>query len=179
MTAFTGGGFGFPGGGRGGRGGRGGANAPPAQVVSSLKTNQVAHCEPTFAIPSNARITEPYWHRKGEDGRYTFDADAPFGLPMRPTPFYVQVTLAMPGGEEVTDGLPVQHRYEGDPFSGEKRTELLVVPAMSVRVSPGVAIVPAASIRSTPAARRPSTGSGRAPSTGSGQAPSTGSGRAG
>ena len=30
----------------------------------------------------------------GEAGRYTFDDDAPFGLPYRPTPFYVQVTLS-------------------------------------------------------------------------------------
>ena len=152
MTAFTGGGFGFPGGGRG-RGGRGGAYAPPAQAVSSVRKDQVAHCEPTFTIPADARVTEPYWHRKGEAGRYTFDADAPFGLPMRPTPFYAQVTLGMPGGEEVIDSLPVQHRYEGDIFSGEKRTELLVVPAFSVRMSPQVAIIPAASIRSAPAAR--------------------------
>ena len=149
MTAFTGGGFGFPG---GGRGGRGGANAPAPQPMSSVRKDQVAHCEPTLTIPANARVSEPYWHRKGEEGRYTFDADAPFGLPMRPTPFYVQVTLALPGGEEVIDGLPVQHRYEGDIFSGEKRTELLVVPAFSVRVSPQVAIVPASSIRSAPAA---------------------------
>ena len=150
MTAFTGGGFGFPG---GGRGGRGRANAPPPQPMSSVRKDQVAHCEPAFTIPTDARVTEPYWHRKGEAGRYTFDADAPFGLPMRPTPFYVQVTLGMPGGEEVVDGLPVQHRYEGDLFSGEKRTELLVVPAFSVRMSPQVAIIPAASIRSAPAAR--------------------------
>ena len=73
---------------------------------------------------------------------------------MRPTPFYVQVTLGMPGGEEVIDGLPVQHRYEGDIFSGEKRTELLVVPALSVRVSPEIAIIPAASIRSVPRTSR-------------------------
>src|SRR4029078_7777261 len=76
---------------------------------------------------------------------------APSGLPMRPTPFYVQAILAMPGGEEVISGLPVEHRYEGNIFSGEKRTELLVVPALSVRVTPQVAIVPAAAIRSAPA----------------------------
>src|SRR5207247_4795936 len=97
-------------------------------------------------------------------GRYTFDADAPFGMPMRPTPFYVQVTLAMPGGEEVIHGLPVEHRYEGNIFSGEKRTELLVVPAFSIRVTPQVAIVPAAAIRSAPAptppAARPTAGTG-------------------
>jgi LmbE family N-acetylglucosaminyl deacetylase len=169
MTAFAGGGFGFPGGGRG----RGGSNAAAASVpMSIVRKDQVAHCEPTLSIPANARVSEPYWHRKGEEGRYTFDADAPFGLPMRPTPFYVQVTLALPGGEEVIHGLPVQHRYEGDIFSGEKRTELLVVPAFSVRVTPQVAIVPESSIRSTlprttPArstpARPPAAGRGARP----------------
>src|SRR4051812_40820479 len=157
MTAFAGGGFGFGGGGRG----RGGANAPAAAPMASGGKNQVAHCEPTLTIPADARVNEPYWHRQGEEGRYTFDADAPFGLPMRPTPFYVQVTLAMPGGEEVIQGLPVQQRYEGNIFSGEKRTELLVVPAFSVTMTPQVSIVPASSIRSTaPAAapRRTTTG---------------------
>jgi hypothetical protein len=158
MTAFNGGGFGFPGGGRG----RGGANAPATPAMSSIGKNQVAHCEPSLTIPANARVNEPYWHRKGEEGRYTFDADAPFGLPMRPTPFYVQVTLGLPGGEEVIQGLGVEHRYEGDIFSGEKRSELLVVPAFSVRVTPQFAIVPESSIRSTPPpAARPSTTSGR------------------
>ena len=101
-------------------------------------------------------MSEPYWHREGEAGRYTFDGDAPFGLPFRPTAFYAQVTFGFPvagGGsavEEVIDGLPVQYRYQGDIFSGEKRSDLLVVPALSVRVSPEVAIVPAASLRPAP-----------------------------
>src|SRR5215475_697101 len=113
-------------------------------------------------IPATARVTEPYWHRKGEEGRYTFDADAPFGLPYRPTDFYASVTLGFPGAsggpavEEVFAALPVQYRYSGDIFSGEKRTELLVVPALSVRVSPEVAIIPASSLRSQPAAPAPS-----------------------
>ena len=157
MTAFTGGGFGFPGGGRG----RGGANAPPPQPMSTVSRNQVAHCEPTLTVPPGAQTTEPYWHRKDEEGRYTFDPDAPFGLPMRPTPFSVQVTLGLPGGpgsEDLIERLPVVHRYEGDIFSGEKRTELLVVPALSVRVTPEIAIVPAASIR---AAAPPPGGRGR------------------
>jgi hypothetical protein len=145
MTSFTGGGFGFPGGGRGGRGR--GASAPPETPMSSVRKDQVAHCEPTVKVPANARVSEPYWHRKGEDGRYTFDDDAPFGLPLPPTRFYVQVTLGIGGGEEVIVGAPVEHRYEGNIFSGEKRSELLVVPAVSVRVTPQISIVPAASIR--------------------------------
>jgi LmbE family N-acetylglucosaminyl deacetylase len=160
MTAFTTGGFNFPFGGRGR-----GASAPPAAPMSTVAKGQVAHCEPSVKIPASARVNEPYWHRKGEEGRYTFDPDAPFGLPMRRTPFYVQATLAMQGGEEVISGLPVQHRYEGNIFSGEKRTELLVVPAVSVRMTPQIAIVPAAAIRSAPAPTpppaRPAAGRGR------------------
>ncbi len=171
------------------------AAAPAGPVMTSVKKDQVAHCEPTLTIPAKARITEPYWHRAGEAGRYTFDNDAPFGRPFRPTDFYVQATLAfaIPGGtEEVIDGLPIEYRYEGNIFSGEKRTELLVVPPFSVRVSPEVAIVPAASIRTAPQApaSAPAAGRGRgAPPAAGGRAggaapaaggrPSTGSGQAG
>jgi LmbE family N-acetylglucosaminyl deacetylase len=147
LSAVAGGG-GF-GGGRGGRG-RGGATVPAGPEISVLKKDQVARCNPTLKIPAAAKVSEPYWHRKGEAGRYTFDADAPFGLPFRPTPFYVQVMMTLPGpgnNIEIIDGLPVQNRYEGDIFSGEKRTELLVVPAFSLRASPEIAIIPAASIR--------------------------------
>jgi LmbE family N-acetylglucosaminyl deacetylase len=146
MTAFTASPFGFP-------IGRGGP-AAPTPALSTLRKDQAAHCEPSLTIPANARITEPYWQRKDFGGRYTFDADAPFGLPFRPTPFYVQVTLALRGGEEIIDGLPVQYRYQGNIFSGEKRTDLLVVPALSVRVSPAVAIVPADAVRPAPTAAR-------------------------
>ncbi|HEX7137231.1 MAG TPA: PIG-L family deacetylase, partial [Vicinamibacterales bacterium] len=150
MTAFNGGGFSFGGGGRGRAG-----NRQPEAPMSTIRKDQVAHCEPTLAVPANARVSEPYWHRKGEEGRYTLDADAPFGLAMRPTSFKAEVTLAMgTEGVPVTETLPIQHRYEGDVFSGEKRSDLLVVPAFSVRVTPQVAVVPAASIRTAPANRR-------------------------
>jgi LmbE family N-acetylglucosaminyl deacetylase len=137
---------------------------PQGPAVSTIKKDQVARCQPTLKIPADARVSEPYWHRTGEAGRYTFDADAPFGLPFRPTTFFVTATLTFSGTEEVFGTVPVRHRYEGNIFSGEKRTDLLVVPPLSVRVSPQVAIVPAASIRSTPAATktaRGSTGRGR------------------
>ena len=40
--------------------------------------------------------------------------------------------------------MPVQYRYEGNIFSGEKRMELTVVPALSVRSTPEIVIVPTA-----------------------------------
>ena len=144
---------------------------PEGPAVTAIKKDQVARCQPALKIPANARVTEPYWHRAGEAGRYTFDADAPFGLPFRPTQFYATATLTFAGAEEVLDTVPVRYRYEGNIFSGEKRTELLVVPPLSVRVSPQIAIVPSASIRSAPArstppARPAGRGRGAAPAAG-------------
>jgi LmbE family N-acetylglucosaminyl deacetylase len=166
MTEFTGGGLFFPGAPR--------RPAAPEAPMPIVKRDQVAHCEPALKIPVNARVNEPYWHRAGEAGRYTFDADAPFGLPMRPTPFYVQVSLTLPSGGDVIVGMPVQQRYEGNIFSGEKRTELLVVPALSVRMSPQIAIIPATAIRSSAPARRTSTATTARPE---GRGPQTSSGR--
>ena len=146
-----------------GGGGRGRGNAAPAATapVSALRKDQVARCEPTLKVKTDERITEPYWHRAGEAGLYTFDSDAPFGLPYRPTPFYVQVAFGFAGGEEVFGGLPVQYRYQGNIFSGEKRSDLLVVPAFSVRVSPEIAILPV----SAPGTRTLSPSGGQAAAT--------------
>jgi hypothetical protein len=51
-------------------------------------------------------------------------------------------------GTRVTRELPVQFRYEGAGLAGEKRTELKVVPAFAVSVSPKIAVVP---LKATPA----------------------------
>ncbi|MEQ1912596.1 MAG: NEW3 domain-containing protein, partial [Vicinamibacterales bacterium] len=145
-------------GGFGPGGGRGGQARPAAQPLSSLKPSQVAMCGPSMTVPATSRATEPYWHRAGDAGRYTFDQDAPFGLPYRPTPFRAQVTLTIGTGAdaiEVNDASPVLYRYEGNIFSGEKRSELLVVPPASVLVTPEIAIIPSASI---PAVRTTTAG---------------------
>jgi LmbE family N-acetylglucosaminyl deacetylase len=133
-----------------------GGPPPAGPAVSLLKKDQVAHCEPALTLKPDERATEPYWHRAGADGRYTFDEDAPFGLPYRPTPFSAEVTMTVGADpEEVSYAQPVQFRSEGDLFSGEKRAELLVVPSLSVLVSPRVAVLPAAGV--VPAAGRSAT----------------------
>ncbi len=168
LTAGVGGG---PGGGPGGGRGRGGSGpTADATPVSVLKKDQVARCTPTLTVPAAARVTEPYWHRAGDAGRYTFDADAPFGLPYRPTPFYAQVTLGFTGREDVFAGLPIQYRYEGNIFSGEKRADLLVVPPFSVRVSPEIAIFPAFAVGSSTASAGQARGAAGSSPASAGQA---------
>ena len=46
------------------------------------------------------------------------------------------------GGAEIITRLPVEFRYEGNIFSGEKRAELHVVPRFAVRLAPQIAIIP-------------------------------------
>ena len=54
------------------------------------------------------------------------------------------MALGFAGSEDVIGSLPVAYRYEGNIFSGEKRSELLIVPAASVRISPDIAVIPTA-----------------------------------
>ncbi len=98
-------------------------------------------CTATARVPANAGLTGPYWERPEEAGRATFAADAPFGVPFRPTPFKVRIEMGI-GGIAVTREVPVQFRYEGPGLVGEKRMELNVVPAFAVDVSPRIAVVP-------------------------------------
>jgi len=114
------------------------ADCPPG----TLQGGNVYRCEVQVKIPANAATTKPYWKRLPDAARYQFEADAPFGLPFRPTPFRASITMAI-AGADVTLDVPVEYRYEGTALEGEKRMELTVVPVLAVRVSPDIAIVPA------------------------------------
>ncbi len=118
-----------------------GFTGEPACKTATIQPGALLKCETTLTVPSDARVTEPYWTRVPGAERYDFAADAPFGGPFRPTPFRATVRFALPA-VEVAANVPVENRYEGSIFSGEKRTELLVVPDFSVRVTPEIAVVP-------------------------------------
>jgi hypothetical protein len=108
-------------------------------------------CDAQLKVPDNAKLTDVYWQRPEDAGRATFDAEASFGLPFRPTPFTARIELEI-GGTRVVRTIPVQYRYEGAGLAGEKRMELQVVPAFAVSMSPRIVVVPA-----RPAARASST----------------------
>jgi hypothetical protein len=114
----------------------------PGCATGVLAAGAVQTCASTITVPESAEPTEPYWRRDGEADRYVFERDAPFGAPFEPSPFRARVSFAFGTHGRVSLEQPLQHRYEGSIFSGEKRTELLVVPALSVRVAPEIAVVP-------------------------------------
>ncbi|RPH60186.1 MAG: hypothetical protein EHM89_09360, partial [Acidobacteria bacterium] len=114
----------------------GGATCQPPPIDGRLFT-----CEMLLRIPADAKITAPYWKRLPTAERYEFEPDVPFGVPFRPSPFRVRLNLDVNGTSLNVDRV-VEFRYEGDVFSGEKRMELHVVPALAVKLLPQIVIIP-------------------------------------
>ena len=98
-------------------------------------------CTAAARIPAAAAITGPYWTPRQDAARYDFEAGAPFGRAFRPSPFEATLRLSI-GAAEVRVVRPLQFRYD-TVVAGEKRMELSVVPAFSVRLSPEIIVFPA------------------------------------
>ncbi len=102
-------------------------------------------------IPADAKLTAAHFRYAPQGARYVFDPDVPFGLPFRPTPFTATFAVSI-GGTPFSITLPIQARSEGDIFSGEKRSEIHVVPAFAITTTPEIVVV------STSRNREPGTG---------------------
>jgi LmbE family N-acetylglucosaminyl deacetylase len=114
----------------------------------NAKAHGVFTCTADVQVPKDAKITEPYWIDEYWDTRppkaalNLYPTDVEFGVPFRPSPFRVTLRVKV-GGTEVTRELAAQYRYPKDIFIGEKRMELNVVPAFSVKATPATAVIPA------------------------------------
>jgi LmbE family N-acetylglucosaminyl deacetylase len=97
-------------------------------------------CTRSMLVPADAKLTAAHFHNGPVGARYVFDADVPFGLPFRPTPYTATFKLAI-AGTPVEMTVPIQARSEGDIFSGEKRFEIHVVPAFAVTTTPEIVVV--------------------------------------
>ena len=112
-----------------------------------VKKDAVYTCTVNARVPGNASPTTPYfndeyWKNPENHAINTFEPDVPFGVPFRPTPF--RATFHVKAGDaEATFELPFQFRYVKDTWLGDKRMELNVVPAFSVRITPPLAVIPA------------------------------------
>jgi hypothetical protein len=92
-------------------------------------------------VAAEARPTQLYWRREKDRDRNALLVPADETLPWSP-PALVARARCRVAGVETTLRTPVAWRYEGPFVGGEKRHEVQVVPAVSVRVSPEIAAVP-------------------------------------
>ncbi len=114
-------------------------------------------CAADVRVPADAALTTPYftdhyWATPADHAIDVFAPGVPFGVPFRASPFHVTFRVRA-GSVDVTRDLPVQFRYVEDVYTGPKRMELSVVPALSVNVTPRLSVIPAAAGGSAPPAR--------------------------
>jgi len=96
----------------------------------------------TVRVPADAAVTEPYFLRRPRAGdvyRWPADPDTA-GLPFEPPPVRAVARVEVEGA-----ALPLEREAtfrEVDQALGELRRPVRVVPAVSVRMEPGVAVLP-------------------------------------
>ena len=99
----------------------------------------------TYAVTvgSNARYSQPYWKMNPKVDRYDIEVPEHHTLPWSPPDVMAEVRYTSAGVKGSID-QPAYFRYEGPWVGGEKQKVVNIVPALSVRVSPDVAVVPIA-----------------------------------
>src|SRR5579871_2434667 len=125
-----------------------GFDSPGNCNPGAVKKDAVYTCAADLHVPKDARLTTPYfsdayWKTPANHAINVFEPDVPFGIPFRPTPFRVTFQIKA-GAVDVSREVPVQFRYVKDIYNGDKRMELNVVPAFSVRTTPPLLVVPTA-----------------------------------
>ncbi|HJZ98266.1 MAG TPA: PIG-L family deacetylase [Candidatus Solibacter sp.] len=125
-----------------------GFESPGACEPAAIKKDATFTCNAEARVPANAKPSTPYfhdhyWKHPSENAIQIFEPGVPFGAPFAPTLFRVTFHIKT-SSVEVAKEVPVNYRYIKDVFTGDKRMELNVVPALSVRVTPGLVVIPAA-----------------------------------
>ncbi|MEE8348908.1 MAG: PIG-L family deacetylase [Acidobacteriota bacterium] len=106
-----------------------------------IPSHQVLHHRFKITVSGKAELTRPYWTRPPSSSRYRLLRPEDAGLPWSPPAVTVELLYRSSGVESSVDGL-AQHRYPGPWVGGEQRHELMVVPRVSLRVSPEINVIP-------------------------------------
>jgi len=88
-----------------------------------------------------ARYSQPYWKRNFEVDRYDIESPEHHTLPWSP-PRVVGKVQYTTGGVSAALKCPAYFRYDGPWVGGQKEKVVNVVPALSVEVTPSIAVVP-------------------------------------
>jgi hypothetical protein len=95
-------------------------------------------------VPSDARLTRPYWHRDNpeSDAVYTLDEPQYAALPFAP-PALSATTAYTLNGIAGTVRTPIEVSYR-DPANGLHTMAVAIAPALSVTLEPAMRVLPVA-----------------------------------
>ncbi len=100
-----------------------------------------ATVEYRVTVGDEARYTQPYWKRNFEVDRFDIEIPEHVTLPWSPPDLVGEVTYTTQGVSSSLE-LPAYYRYDGPWVGGEKQKVVNVVPALSVKVTPRIAVIP-------------------------------------
>jgi hypothetical protein len=113
----------------------------------AIDYNQAATLIYNVTVGANARYSQPYWKRTGAKGpgsdRYEIEIPEHHLLPWSPPDVTATVKYTA-GGATASLTSPAYYRYDGPWVGGEKQKVVNIVPNVSVKLTPSIAVVPIA-----------------------------------
>jgi hypothetical protein len=95
----------------------------------------------TITIPTNASFTQPYWLRQPRQGdRFVWPQGSAVNLPFDPALVMTHASVNYDNASIVLE--KTAEFRSSDRMYGEERAHVKVVPALSVRITPDVAVIP-------------------------------------
>jgi LmbE family N-acetylglucosaminyl deacetylase len=118
-----------------------GWTAAAQRTTGSLQPGQKLDEVFSITVPANAEFTQPYWLKQPRQGdRFVWPAGSAVNMPFDPPLLETHAEIEY-NGIAISMEQPAQFRRT-DGMLGEQRSLLKVVPALSVRVSPDIAVIP-------------------------------------
>ncbi len=109
--------------------------------AAELAGGAVAELVYSITVADDARFTQPYWKRTFAVDRFDIEIPEHHTAPWSPPDVTLGVGYSTQGASASLE-VPAYHRYNGPWVGREKQKVVNVVPALSVALSPSVAIVP-------------------------------------
>jgi len=113
----------------------------------AIAYNEAATLIYSVTVGPNARYSQPYWKRSGTKGpgsdRYEIEIPEHHLLPWSPPDVTATVTYTA-GGATASLTSPAYYRYDGPWVGGEKQKVVNIVPNVSMKLTPSIAVVPVA-----------------------------------
>jgi len=113
----------------------------------AIAYNEAATLIYSVTVGPNARYSQPYWKRSTAKGpgsdRYEIEIPEHHLLPWSPPDVTATIKYTA-GGASASLNAPAYYRYDGPWVGGEKQKVVNIVPNVSVKLTPSIAVVPVA-----------------------------------
>jgi LmbE family N-acetylglucosaminyl deacetylase len=110
---------------------------------AKLASTQAASLNYAVTVGPDARYSQPYWRVRPGVDRYDLDVPEHQTLPWSPPDVTATVNYTT-GGAAASLTSPAYYRYDGPWVGGQKEKVVNIVPALSVKLTPDIGVVPLA-----------------------------------